>query len=233
MAKNALQMLGRKSRELAQREFVASLSRPINSLTLAQKIFARSGPEALWTVALTFIAEGVPECGYALVDFAIEHAGQEAPELGCIANYMALYGNLDTLNSATKNTRALIYRLKALPLERALRTELLVSLQMNLGGANITRDALLATGFGLYQWQWQSEGLTDIEMLLPDATAAVAWLSHSYVPAGMEQASLRSKLKRLREALRSEEITLRSIETNQAEDPVKLIELVDQIALGG
>ena len=232
VANNALQMLGRKSRELAQREFVTSLSRPTNSLALAQKTLARSGPEALWTVALTFLAEGAPESGYALVDFAIEHAGKDAPELGCLANYLAMYGNLETLNSAEQNTGPLIHRIKALPLERALRAQLLVAVQSNMGNSVATRNALLASGLGLYQWKWPSAG-PGIDMLLPDTTAAVTWLSHSFVPVGMEQASLRSKLMRLRELLRSQEITLQATATGLPEDPIRLINLVDQIALGG
>lgn len=233
VANNALQMLGRKSRELAQREFVTSLSRPTNSLVLAQKTLARSGPEAMWTVALTFLAGGATESGYALIDFAIMHAGKDAPELGCSANYLALYGNLETLSYADQNAGPLIQRIKALPLERALRAQLLVAVQIIMGDSIATREALLASGLGLYQWKWPSAGQPDIAMLLPDTATAVTWLSHSFVPIGMEQASLRSKLIRLRELLRSQEITLQSTQTNQVEDPIKLIKLVDQIALAG
>lgn len=232
VANNALQMLGRKSRELAQREFVASLSRAPNHLALAQKILARSGPEALWTVALKFVSEGSAEGGYALVDHAIEHAGQDAPELGCFANYLALYGNIETLNAADQNTGPLIRRLKALPLERSLLLQLLIAVQ-NMGTSTITRDALVSCGLGRYQWKWSSKEQPSIEMLLPDTTAAVTWLTHSFIPVGMEQASLRSKLTRLRELLRNEEITLNTTLTNQSEDAIKLIRLVDQIALAG
>lgn len=235
VARNALRMLGQKARDFAEREFIADLSRDQDAAPLSQKTLTRGGPEALWALALTYVARAATAKGNTILDYALEHAANEAPELGSWSNYAALFGEMSTLvpTSANGNPSALFQRLKKAALPQQTLSRVLIDIQTKLDSSNQIQDQIHAAGLAAFKWQWTAPGSTPIDVLFNDAKSAVEWLCESFLPPGLEEASLRAKLSPLRDALRSTEIVLTDIDRDDIAEPVELIKMADELAMHG
>ncbi|MGQ7960944.1 hypothetical protein ACUTAF_24990 [Pseudomonas sp. SP16.1] len=234
VARNALRMLGQKAREVAEREFISDLSRDQDATLLSQKMLSRSGPEALWALALTVIARGVSSKGYTILDQALEHAPKDAPELGSWSNYAALFGEMSTLAAASNgNLPGLFQRLKKAAMPQQVIARLLIDIQTKLDSSHQTQELIQAAGLASFRWVWTAPGSAPIEVLFHDAQSAVEWLCESFLPPGLEEASLRAKLSPLRDALRKAEIVLTDLHRDDIAEPLELIKMVDRLAIHG
>jgi hypothetical protein len=234
VARNALRMLGQKAREVAEREFISDLSRDQDATLLSQKTLSRSGPEALWALALTVIARAASSKGYTILDHALEHAPKDAPELGSWSNYAALFGEMSTLAVASNgNLLGLFQRLKKAEMPQQVLARLLIDIQTKLNNSHQAQEIIQSTGLASFRWVWTAPGSAPIEVLFHDAQSAVEWLCESFLPPGLEEATLRAKLSPLRDALRKTEIVLTDLDRDDIAEPLELVKMVDQLAMHG
>ena len=141
---------------------------------------------------------------------------------------------MSTLAAASNgNIPGLFQRLKKAAMPQQVLARLLIDIQTKLDSSHQTQGIIQSAGLASFRWVWTAPGSAPIEVLFHDAQSAVEWLCESFLPPGLEMATLRAKLSPLRDVLRKTEIVLTDLDRDDIAEPLELIKMVDQLAMHG
>lgn len=235
VARNLLSVQAPLLRRFVDGEMKSALARGASVDGVAEDTFNHRGPSALWALALTYLANEQLESGTALLDFAIDHAPAEMPEAGNWSNYAALVAGLSTFptRAPVHGIGGFIKKLVQLGMPIRRIEGFLIELQVRLDNSENAHAQIIRCGLGKYQWQWSSMAAEPVRLVFASQASAVNWLVCNYLPVGKEQATLRSKIAPIRDALRKHEIVLLTTAGKAMIEPSALIRLVDDLALKG
>lgn len=200
---------------------------PAGARDLASKLLDSRGGETLWNVALMAKIAGMPYSS-AMLDAAVDIAGEDAPELGPWNNYVALLGDCSTTEpNAAGIAKAIKAIAKIFPAQPQAE-RLILDIQTQLDASETTLQAIRDAGLGRYHWKWTVPGAQDHALLFSRPSSATEWLCGASL---LPQTSVRASLSQLRSKVRSAQVVLVDEQSDMV-SPMPLIEMIDKITLG-